>query len=56
MKHLSLQPNDFLKHGKPYDDPPFFNIFIEKRHADQLSRMNLDNESRLEVIYRVLKD
>jgi hypothetical protein len=23
MKNLSLQPNDFLKHGKPYDDPPF---------------------------------
>jgi hypothetical protein len=45
-----------LKHGGAYEEPPFFNIFIEKRHADQLERMNLDSESRLEVIYRVLKD
>lgn len=49
--------------------PPFFvsnflnflnlidsNIFIEKRHADQLSKPSLDEESRLEVIYRILKD
>lgn len=32
------------------------NIFIEKRHAVHLSKRNLDEESRLEVIYRVLKD
>jgi len=32
------------------------NIFIEKRHATHLAKRNLDEESRLEVIYRVLKD
>ena len=34
----------------------FSNILIEQRHANQLSKKNLDDESRLEVIYRVLKD
>ena len=31
-------------------------MIVEKRHADQLQKKNLDKESRLEVIYRVLKD
>lgn len=34
----------------------FSNIFIEQRHADMLQKRNLDQESRLEVIYRILKD
>lgn len=29
---------------------------MEKRHAEQLNKPNLDEESRLEVIYRILKD
>lgn len=32
------------------------NLFVEKRHAYQLSKPNLDKESRLEVIYRILKE
>ena len=38
------------------DDPAFFNLFIEKRHAEHLAKKDIDEESRLEVIYRVLKD
>ena len=41
---------------RPRQDPAFFNIFVEKRHADHLANKDLDDESRLEVVYRVLKD
>lgn len=41
---------------RPHDDPAFFNIFIEKKHADHLARKDLDDESRLHVIYHVLKE
>jgi hypothetical protein len=34
----------------------FSDLFVEKRHADHLAKPNLDDESRLEVIYRILKD
>jgi hypothetical protein len=32
---------------RPHDDPAFFNIFVEKKHADHLARKDLDDESRL---------
>ena len=51
---MSLQPDETLV--RMQEDPPFFNIFIEKRHAYMLSKPSLDEESRLEVFYRVLKD
>lgn len=41
---------------RPHDDPAFFNIFVEKKHADHLARKDLDDESRLHVIYHVLKE
>lgn len=41
---------------KPSMDPAFFNIFLDYRHADRLARKDIDDESRLEVIYRILKD
>jgi hypothetical protein len=55
-KNMMPDEGDVIEKYGPKDDPSFFNIFIEKRHADQLQRRNLDEESRLEVIYRVLKD
>ena len=32
---------------RPHEDPAFFSIFIEKEHADHLSKKDLDDESRL---------
>ena len=40
----------------PDEDPDFFALFIEKRHADHLQRKMHDKESRLEIMYRVIKD
>lgn len=53
-----MMPNegDVLHKYTAYEDPAFFKITIEERHAEQLMRRNLDEESRSEVIYRVLKD
>lgn len=53
---MSLQPDEVLERFAPDEDPPFFNILVEKRHAHMLQHPSLDKESRLEVIYRVLKD
>ena len=41
---------------QPHDEPAFFDLTIEKRHAHHLSKKTLDKESRLQVIYRILKD
>jgi hypothetical protein len=41
---------------RPSKDPAFFNILIEQRHADRLEKKDIDNESRLEVVYRILKE
>lgn len=41
---------------RPHEDPAFFNIFLEKKHADHLANKDLDDESRLHVIYHVLKE
>lgn len=41
---------------RPADDPAFFEIFVEKEHVDHLARKDLDVESKLHVIYRILKD
>ena len=38
------------------EEPAFFNIFVESRHADRLENKDIDEESRMEVIYRILKD
>jgi len=55
---MERNKNEFLTPQifKTIDDPAFFQIFIEKRHADHLSKKDIDEESRLEVIYRVLKN
>ena len=49
-----MQILPFCKFFESFDI--FSNLFVEKRHADQLARVNLDDESRSEVIYRILKD
>lgn len=41
---------------RPDTDPAFFNIFVEKKHADHLAQKDLDSESRLQVIYHILKE
>jgi hypothetical protein len=41
---------------RPTKDPAFFNILIERRHAERLEHKDLDHESRLEVVYRILKE
>lgn len=41
---------------RPHHDPAFFSIFVEREHADHLAKKDLDDESRLQVIYHVLKD
>jgi hypothetical protein len=41
---------------RPHNDPAFFDIFVEKEHIDHLANKDLDIESRLQVIYRILKD
>jgi len=53
-----MLPNedDILHKYSAYEDPAFFRITLENRHAEQLIRRNLDEESRMEVVYRVLKD
>ena len=38
------------------EEPAFFDLAVEKRHCDHLGKKNLDKESRLQVIYRILKD
>lgn len=53
---IEMQRDETLHLCNPKEDPPFFNIFIEKRHAENLQKPSLDDESRLEVIYQVLKD
>ena len=37
-------------------EPACFSILVEQRHAERLESKDLDEESRLEVMYRVLKD
>ena len=41
---------------QPDQQPAFFDLLVEKRHVDNLAADNLDEESRLQVIYRILKD
>lgn len=41
---------------QPHEDPAFFDLQIEKRHAEHLGKKLLDKETRLQVIYRILKD
>lgn len=41
---------------RPSEDPSFFNIFVDAKHIEHLAKKDMDDESRLEVIYRVLKD
>jgi len=41
---------------QPHDLPAFFDVAVEKRHLDNLSQKTLDQENRLQVIYRILKD
>ena len=41
---------------QPTEEPAFFDLSVEKRHCDHLGKRTLDKESRLQVIYRILKD
>lgn len=41
---------------QPSDEPAFFDLAIEKRHVDHLSRKTLDKEHKLQIVYRILKD
>ena len=47
--------NDKLVY-QPHNEPAFFDLQIEKRHAEHLGKKLLDKETRLQVIYRILKD
>ena len=41
---------------KQNTDAAYFNILVERRHADRLEKKDIDEESKLEVTYRILKD
>ena len=41
---------------QPHEQAAFFDILVEKRHVENLSKDRLDEESKLQVIYRILKD
>lgn len=41
---------------QPEDDPTFFDLYVEKKHVEHLSKKNMSKENRLQVIYRILKD
>ena len=41
---------------QPHEEPAFFDFMIEKRHAEHLGQKLLDKETKLQVIYRILKD
>lgn len=62
VKKIQKKSKTTIRPDKPIDtpdyvkDPPFFDIIIERRHAEQLSKSQLDPESRLLVIYSVLKE
>jgi hypothetical protein len=47
---------DSIQLYRENDNPAFFNVLIERRHADRLEKKDIDDESRLEVVYRILKD
>jgi hypothetical protein len=54
-KRLSINGRDFAVF-RPHEDPAFFSIFVEKQDADHLANKDLDDESRMLVIYHILKD
>ena len=41
---------------QPHELPAFFDLAIEKRHLEHLGKKTLNQEDRLQVIYRILKD
>jgi hypothetical protein len=49
-------PKINLQQFRTSQDPLFFNLFVEQRHMEHLERKDIDEESRLEVVYRILKD
>jgi len=54
---MSLRSNpSLLEEINPCSDAAYFNIVVERRHADRLEKKDIDEESKLEVTYRILKD
>ena len=56
-EHMRVATNgDSIQLYRENETPAFFDILIERRHADRLEKKDIDDESKLEVIYRILKD
>ena len=48
--------NDYKLVYQPHEEPAYFDINVEKRHAEHLGKKVLDEESKMQVVYRILKD
>ena len=51
---LSRENNQLVY--QPHDEPAFFDLQVEKRHAEHLGKKLIDKETKLQVVYRILKD
>ena len=54
--HVTDADGNEIQIWRPTKDPAFFNLLLERRHADRLEKKDIDHESKLEVVYRILKD
>ena len=41
---------------QPHEEPAYFDVNVERRHAEHLGKKVLDEESKMQVVYRILKD
>ena len=41
---------------QPTEHPAYFDLAVEKKHVEHLSKKTINNENRLQIIYRILKD
>ena len=55
-KHMDLKDPRVRIFYQPDDEPAFFNMFVEERHTEHLANKDTDEESRLQIIYRIMKD
>ena len=55
-KHPDLRDPKVRIFYQPDDEPAFFNMFVEERHTEHLAKKDTDEESRLQIIYRIMKD
>lgn len=56
VKEEKLAKDNYKLVWQPHEDPAFFEVLVEKRHAEHLAAKVLDEESKMQVMYRILKD